>query len=185
MVSTDDDEIAAIAQEHGAAVPFRRSAETSDDYATSADVLREVLDAYRERGRTFDYACCIYPTAPFVTAGKLRQAFDKLAESGAEVVLPVARFGFPIWRAFQMDGGRLSYFWPEHAPKRSQDLPPAFQDAGQFYFFRVEPFFEEGRLVGDKAVGLETDQLEVQDIDTEQDWRLAELKYRLVRNSGE
>src|SRR5436305_288488 len=109
MVSTDDDEIIAIAREHGAEVPFRRSAQMSDDHATTAEVLGEVLGQYRERGRTFDYACCIYPTAPFVTAEKLRHAFAELVASGAEAVLPVAQFSFPIWRAFRMDEGRLSY----------------------------------------------------------------------------
>ncbi len=185
MVSTDDDEIAAIAREHGAEVPFPRSAQMSDAHATTAEVLREVLGQYRERGRTFDYACCIYPTAPFVTAGKLRQAFADLVASGAGVVLPVARFSFPIWRAFRMDEGRLSYVWPENAPKRSQDLPPAFQDAGQYYFLRTAPFLETGRLIGENAVGIETDELEVQDIDNEQDWQLAELKYRLMAERGE
>src|SRR5438270_12846523 len=135
MVSTDDDEIAAVAEEHGAAVPFRRSAAMSDDHATTADVLQEVLGEYGGRGRSFDHACCIYPTAPFVTAERLRVAFARLTASGADCVIPVARFGFPIWRAFCMDDDRLSYVWPEHAPKRSQDLPPAFHDAGQFYFF--------------------------------------------------
>jgi N-acylneuraminate cytidylyltransferase len=180
MVSTDDDEIAAIAREHGAEVPFRRSAQMSDDRATTAEVLNEVLGQYRERGRTFDNACCIYPTAPFVTAERLRKAFERLEEIGADTVIPVARFSFPIWRAFQMNEGRLSYIWPENAPKRSQDLPAAFHDAGQFYFFRTEPFLTSGQLVGVNTVGLETDELEVQDIDNEQDWRLAELKYRLM-----
>ena len=185
MVSTDDDEIAAIAVELGAVVPFRRSAELSDDYATTADVLGEVLGEYRDRGRSFNYACCIYPTAPFVTAEKLRLAFAKLRDLGAEIVLPVARFGFPIWRAFRMDDGRLSYIWPEHALKRSQDLSSAFQDAGQFYFFATEPFLASGQLIGPNTVGLETDELEVQDIDNEQDWQLAELKYRLSLERGQ
>jgi N-acylneuraminate cytidylyltransferase len=180
MVSTDDDEIAEIARDQGAAVPFLRSAQTSDDHSTTAEVLREVLGQYREHGRTFDYVCCIYPTAPFVTAEKLRQAFDKLVGSRAEIVLPVARFSFPIWRAFRMEGGRLSYIWPENAPKRSQDLPPAFQDAGQFYFLRPASLRGSRVLVTENNVGIEVDEREVQDIDNEQDWQLAELKYRLM-----
>ena len=180
MVSTDDDEIAAIAQEDGATVPFRRSAGMSDDHATTAQVLQEVLAEYAQRGQRFDLACCIYPTAPFVTAERLRSAFEQLTESGADCVIPVARFSFPIWRAFRMEDGRLSYVWPENAPRRSQDLPPAFHDAGQFYFFRTEPFLVSGQLIGPNAVGIEADELEVQDIDTEADWRLAELKYRLL-----
>lgn len=180
MVSTDDDEIAAVAEANGAVVPFRRSAATSDDFSTTAQVLDEVLSCYSERGRSFDSACCLYPTAPFVTVEKLKAAHDKLIENAADVVLPVARFGFPIWRAFRMDGERLSYIWPEHAPRRSQDLPPAYQDAGQFYFFRPEIVRGSMLIVTGDAVGIEVAESEVQDIDTEQDWQLAELKYRMM-----
>ena len=179
MVSTDDDEIADVAREHGAAVPFMRSAATSDDHATTAQVLAEVLRTYADAGRSFEYACCIYPTAPFVTADKLREGLARL-EEGADAVIPVTRFGFPIWRSFRMDDGHLAYNWPEHAPRRSQDLPPAYHDAGQFYFFRTAAFLEGGQLVGANTVGIEVDEMEVQDIDTEQDWQLAELKYRLL-----
>src|SRR5205823_2303114 len=119
-------------------------------------------------------------TAPFVTAERLREAHARLNESGADCVIPVARFSFPIWRAFQMDEGRLSYVWPEHASERSQDLSPTYHDAGQFYFLRPEPFLATGQLVGPNTIGLEANELEVQDIDTEQDWRLAELKYGLM-----
>jgi N-acylneuraminate cytidylyltransferase len=180
MVSTDDDEIAEIARGCGAEVPFRRSGEMSNDYATTADVLREVLGEYGHQGRSFDHACCIYPTAPFVTAERLRDAYLRLGEDGIDTVIPVTRFSFPIWRAFQMDEGRLSYIWPDNAPKRSQDLQPAYHDAGQFYFFRTGPFLAGGQLVGPNTIGIEADELEVQDIDTEQDWQLAELKYRLL-----
>lgn len=179
MVSTDDEEIAGVAREHGAVVPFMRSAATSDDFATTADVLAEVLRSYAEAGRSFDYACCIYPTAPFVSADKLREGLARLKQ-GADAAITVARFSFPIWRSFRMEEGRLAYNWPEHAPRRSQDLPPAFHDAGQFYFFRTAQFLEIGQLVGANTVGIEVDEMEVQDIDTEQDWRLAELKYRLM-----
>ncbi len=179
MVSTDDEEIAAVAREHGAEVPFMRSAATSDGFATTADVLMEVLQTYIEGHRSFDFACCIYPTAPFVTPAKLREGLERL-EDGADSVIPVTRFSFPIWRSFKMEDGRLAYNWPEHAPQRSQDLPPAFHDAGQFYFFRTPQFLESGRLIGHNTVGIEVDELEVQDIDTEQDWQLAEVKYRLL-----
>jgi pseudaminic acid cytidylyltransferase len=180
MVSTDDEEIAEVARGCGAVVPFMRSAKTSDDYSTTAQVLEEVIGDYRDRGRIFDYACCIYPTAPFVTADKLRQAFDKLANSDADVVLPIARFSFPIWRSFKLEGDRVFYNWPEYAPMRSQDLPPAFQDAGQFYFFRPDILQGSPLLVTSNSIGIEVDELEVQDIDTEADWRPAEIKFRLM-----
>lgn len=184
MVSTEDEEIAEIARSRGAAVPFLRSPETADDHATTAQVIEEVLRAYLEQGRAFDLACCIYPTAPFVTAQRLRDAFARLTESGADGAMPVARFSFPIWRAFRMEGGRLAYIWPENAPRRSQDLEPAWHDAGQFYFLRTEPFLETGTLVGPNTIGIETNEMQVQDIDDETDWQLAELKYRLMQKTG-
>lgn len=181
MISTDDDEIAEIAEGYGAVFPFRRSAATSDDFAGTADVLLEVIRCYRERGVEWEEACCLYPTAPFITPEKLCRANQRLADSGADVVLPVARFGFPIWRSFKMEGERLYYNWPEFAPKRSQDLPPAYEDAGQFYFFRPAALARTGKLVTQNAVGIEVSELEVQDIDTAEDWEIAELKFqRLV-----
>lgn len=180
MVSTDDDEIAEIGETLGAAVPFRRSAKASDDYATTADVLLEVVGEYRARGVAPDIACCIYPTAPFVTPQRLREANDRFASSDADCLLPVTRFGFPIWRSFRMEDDRVHYNWPEFAPKRSQDLPPAYQDAGQFYFFRPSVLEATGQLVTDNSIGFELSELEVQDIDSEEDWALAELKYRHV-----
>jgi pseudaminic acid cytidylyltransferase len=180
MVSTDDPEIAEVARDCGAGVPFMRSARTSDDFATTADVLLEVLGEYRERGVCPRFACCIYPTAPFVTAERLRQSWERLIESDADAALPVARFSFPIWRSFRMEGHRVFYNWPEHAPKRSQDLPAAYQDAGQFYFFRPAVLERTGQLITSNTIGLPVSELEVQDIDSEEDWILAELKYRHV-----
>lgn len=182
MVSTDDDEIASVAHRHGAAVPFMRSAATSDDHSTTAEVLAEVIGDYAERGQTFDYTCCIYPTAPFVTAQKLRDAFGRLSASDADLVLPIARFSFPIWRSFRLEGDRVRYNWPEYAPMRSQDLPPAFQDAGQFYFFRSGIIQGSPLLVTGNSIGIEVGELEVQDIDSEEDWQLAEMKYERMRS---
>jgi pseudaminic acid cytidylyltransferase len=180
MVSTDDQEIAEVAKQYGAVVPFMRSAKASDDYATTADVVREVLGSYAQEGVQFEFSCCIYPTAPFVNADKLRSAFQKMREAGADSVLPITRFSFPIWRSFKMEDRKVSYNWPEFAPKRSQDLPPAFHDCGQFYFFNVERFLQTGKLITENTIGLKVPESEVQDIDTEEDWKIAELKYRLL-----
>jgi len=177
MVSTDDEEIAEVAKQVGAVVPFMRSSKTSDDYAITADVLREVLESYQQQGKEFELACCIYPTAPFVTAHKLVNAFDKLVSAGCDSVIPVIKFSFPIWRSFKMEEGKVSYNWPKFAPKRSQDLPPAFHDCGQFYFFKTTVFLQTGKLVTENTIGLEVPETEVQDIDNEEDWQLAELKY--------
>lgn len=184
MVSTDDEEIAGVARECGAQVPFLRSPKASDDFASTADVLAEVLAEYRKRGRDFDLGCCIYPTAPFVTAERLEAASRLLEESGADTLVPVVRFGFPIQRALGIDGGRLRLLWPEHRDTRSQDLPPAYHDCGQFYLFRVARFLETRALVGENTVPMELPESEVQDIDTEEDWKVAELKYRILRQRG-
>jgi pseudaminic acid cytidylyltransferase len=177
MVSTDDEEIAAVARQSGAKVPFMRSSKTSDDYATTAEVLKEVLETFRQKGQQYEYACCIYPTAPFVTAEKLSAAFDRLISTGADSILPVTKFSFPIWRSFQMENGKVTYNWPEYAPKRSQDLPPAFHDCGQFYFFKTSMFLQTGKLVTENTIGLEVPETEVQDIDNEEDWTIAEIKF--------
>ena len=185
MVSTDDDEIAEIAVKHGALVPFRRSAATSTDHTPTAPVVIEVLEEYRRRGCEFDRACCIYPTAPFVTAARLREARDLLDASGADAVVPVTPFTFPIWRSFKIDRDRLAFNWPEHALTRSQDLAPAYHDCGQFYFVRTSSFLAQGRLIMDNTRPIVVSPAEAQDIDTEDDWTIAELKYSLLRRSGE
>ena len=177
MVSTDSEEIAAVARHYGAKVPFMRSAKTSDDFATTVDVLREVITEYEKRGQKFDTMCCIYPTAPFVTADKLQAAYKKLTESDADLVQPVVAFSFPPQRAFVIRVGQLTYRYPECAPMRSQDLENWYHDAGQFYFHRVEAFMNTGTL---KIIPFELPETEVQDIDNLTDWELAEMKYRLM-----
>lgn len=184
MVSTDDEQIARVAREHGAAVPFMRSAASADDYATTAQVLEEVLEKYKAKGREFEFACCLYPTAPFVTADILGEAYTKLAEEGYDSVFPVLRYSYPIWRSLKVEDGRALMNWPEHLLSRSQDLPAAFHDAGQFYWFRVSEFLGSGKLFTANSGAIEISELEAQDIDTETDWQLAELKYRLLHNIG-
>lgn len=185
MVSTDDQEIADVAVKYGAVVPFFRSKETSDDFSNTNDVLKEVLRVYQDMGRDFKYACCIYPTAPFVTAAKLKTAFSKLKDSGADTVMPVAEFSFPIWRSVKMDAdSHIAFNWPENAFRRSQDLPPAYHDCGQYYFFDTARFIANGRLVSDNTIGILTSTIEVQDIDNEDDWRLAEVKYSFLQKKA-
>lgn len=184
MVSTDDEEIAALAKDAGAAVPFLRSADTANDYATTTDVMLEVLESYRKLGRSFDYACCLYPTAPFVSADKLIKAMDMLSCSNADSLLPVVRFSFPPQRSVVIQNGLLSFRWPEHMFTRSQDLQPFYHDAGQFYFFRTDSFLKQRRLVMDKTIPMELPELEVQDIDTENDWEIAEVKYQVANRSA-
>ncbi len=136
MVSTDDDEIADVARKYGAEVPFMRSEATSNDYATTADVLREILSEYAKRGIEFDRMCCLYPTAPFVQVSELMEA-SEMIEAGASSVIPVTSFDFPPLRGFRVgEDGSLEYAFPEYAQTRSQDLPEMVHDCGRFYFAR-------------------------------------------------
>ncbi|HEX7905937.1 MAG TPA: pseudaminic acid cytidylyltransferase [Chitinophagaceae bacterium] len=184
MVSTDDPEIAAIAKKLGASVPFMRSENTSNDFATTSEVLMEVLRQYEQRGKQFKYGCCIYPTAPFVTAEKLKIAYQILLDQHADSVIPVTRYSFPIWRSFKTEAGKLIHNWPENANKRSQDLPPAFHDCGQFYFFDIAKFIKIKSLVSANTFSLEVPESEVQDIDNEEDWKIAEIKYSFLTQKG-
>ena len=179
MVSTDDNEIAKIALENGAQVPFYRSSRNSDDYSTTADVLIEVLSEYEKKGLKFDYLCCIYPTAPFVTSEKLKLALKKMINEKAEAIIPVVKFSYPPQRAFIIKDDKLIYKYPENVFKRSQDLESLYHDAGQFYFIKVETFMKNKTLVCKNTIPLIVDELSVQDIDTEEDWKMAELKYKM------
>lgn len=181
MVSTDDNEIAQVAKQAGAEVPFMRSEKNSDDYSTTADVLREVINAYLNIGREFKYFCCIYPTAPFVTAEKLARAYNMLAHSDAKSVVPVVRFGFPIQRSLKIEDGLIQMNWPEHMNSRSQDLTPSYHDSGQFYFLRTDAFMKDFKLFTSRTLPLEMPESEVQDIDNEEDWKVAEMKYTFLK----
>lgn len=181
MVSTDDEMIASIAKEYGASVPFMRSAENANDFATTRDVLDEVMITYKNQGKTFDYMCCIYPTAPFVTAKKLKEAFALLLSEKTEQVVPVVKFSFPPQRCYVIDAeNNLWYKWPENQPKRSQDLEPFYHDAGQFYFYDANVFYQHKNTVELMTKALVLPDLEVQDIDNEEDWAIAEMKYQLM-----
>jgi pseudaminic acid cytidylyltransferase len=180
MVSTDDAEIAEVAGRWGASVPFLRSAKTADDFATTADVLSEVLAEYARRGRAFEAACCIYPTAALVTAERLREGMRILAaDPSLESVAPVLRFRYPIQRALKIENSLLAMISPEHLNSRSQDLMPAYHDSGQWYWLRTAPFLRTGQIFGGSCAPVILDEMDAQDIDNEDDWRLAEMKYRL------
>lgn len=184
MVSTDDEEIAEIARNFGASVPFMRSAEASDDYATTSDVLLEVLDEYESRGRSFDSLCCIYPTAPFVTPQKLHAAKLLLTE-GADTVLTITGYSFPPQRGLIETSEGMAFWQPENAEKRSQDLPAVYHDAGQLYFCDARSLRKRKGLYGCVLRGLVVPETEVQDIDNPIDWQLAEMKYeRMAQTDG-
>lgn len=179
MVSTDDEEIAGVAVQYGAEVPFYRSAETAGDFATTNDVLLEVLAEYKKRGEHFALGCCIYPTAPFVTGEKLKCAVDSLLESDADTLIPVTAFSYPPQRAMVIREGRLVFEYPEYLDSRSQDLEPHYHDAGQFYVFRTEAFQKNRKLMTGNILPFILSDMEVQDIDNQTDWEIAEIKYQM------
>ena len=180
MVSTDSEEIADIAKAEGAEVPFLRSEATSGDFATTADVLLEVLLEYEKMGITFDEICCIYPTAPFVTGQKIKDAIAVLEENKYYSVMPVTPFSFPPLRGMVMNGDKLSYKWEEYEDSRSQDLETIYHDCGQFYVLDAENFKRTKKMVTKNTGAIEISEMEMQDIDNEIDWKLAELKYELL-----
>jgi pseudaminic acid cytidylyltransferase len=184
MVSTDDEEIAEIGQQYGAKVPFKRSAENANDFATTVDVVVEVLNKYKAIGFTYTYACCIYPTAPLVSIKNLKNTLELLVDRKYDSVFPVVQFSYPILRALKIDeANKASMMWPENINKRSQDLPKAYHDAGQFYWMNVNSVLNKQLIITDNSGVCELPETEVQDIDNETDWELAQLKYQLINNT--
>lgn len=178
MVSTDDEEIAAIAEQYGASVPFMRSAETANDFATTRDVLNEVLFQYKSMGKIFDAICCIYATAPLITSADLITAHNLLKESFFTCVYPVVEFSYPIWRCLDVaEDGSMKRHWSEYENSRSQDLPKEYHDSGTFYWYRIT----DGKIVEGKLGAIILSEDRVQDIDNEIDWKLAEMKYQLLK----
>ena len=177
IVSTDDQEIADISRSFGANVPFFRSSKASDDFATTQDVLEEVVNDLSLLGLSYDFTTCIYPTAPFLTPDILVKAFHCLIDTGADMIQPVVRYDFPPQRAFVENDGYLDYWFPEYANSRSQDLSPIFHDAGQFYMYKTDEISNDQRV----RTFILQDPMLVQDIDTLSDWTLAELKFKLIK----
>lgn len=181
MVSTDDEEIASKAIEYGAKVPFFRSKKTSDDFATTYDVIEEVLGVYHDQNRSFEYVCCLYPCAPLINSDNLRNAYAKLNNT-FQAVIPIVRFSFPVQRAFKTKGEHLNFVNPELEKTRSQDLDTRYHDAGQYYFFEPQTILKQKTLVPKNTTYVELDETQVQDIDNEIDWKMAELKYQLNKH---
>ena len=182
MVSTDDTRIADIASDYGAIVPFFRSHKNSDDHATTSDVLVEVINSYISMGNRPDVVCCLYPTAPFVTPNILKSAY-KLIVDDSELctVIPVVKYSYPPQRGLIIDNGALKMKDPSNKSIRSQDLEPIYHDAGQFYMFRASMFLENGDLWSGKISPIIIPETHVQDIDTLEDWTIAEMKYKLKK----
>lgn len=181
MVSTDDKEIAKIAEKYGALVPFYRSIENSNDIASTASVLVEVLNKYKALNQEFDYGCCIYPTAPFLKAKTLKVSYDKIKKTGAKNLVPVVKFSYPIQRALKLEDERISMINADNINVRSQDLMPTYHDIGQFYWFKTDSFLKEPTLFSDFTTTIEMPASQIQDIDTEEDWKIAEFKFNYLK----
>ena len=183
MVSTDCEAIAKVAQEYGAKVPYIRSAKNSNDFATTVDVLLEVLNWYRKNKFEFEYASCIYACAPFVNAKVLQDSFELLFKENCDCVFPILAYSHPIQRALKVSESRkLVPFDDLNSNIRTQDLGKAFHDAGMFYSFDVNKLIVNKSLRSVDTFAIEIDELHAHDIDTENDWILAELKYKLFSN---
>lgn len=184
MVSTDDDEIAQIAKQYGAVVPFMRSAQAANDFATTTDVLGEVIENYKKIGKTFHKFCCIYPCVPFLTSEILKNANETFTKNeNLDCLIPIVRFSFPIQRAFRVnDKKMLEFREPKHALTRSQDLEPMYHDVGMFYFAKTDSFIKHNALITPNTGYIEMDESIIQDIDNESDWKMAEIKYKVLKN---
>lgn len=181
MVSTDSEEIANVAINYGANVPFFRSEKNADDFATTSDVLLEVLNEYEKRGKKFEIACCIYPTAPFVMAKHLLEAVAMIKNKKADIVMPVTEFSYPPQRGLiQKEDKSVRMVLPQYMDARSQDLKKIYHDCGQYYVFKVSEFQKNKSILNGRIWPVIVSELEMQDIDNESDWKLAEIKYKLL-----
>ena len=182
IVSTDSEKIAELAKTCGAEVPFIRPAELADDFAGTIPVLIHALNWLNEHESTADYFCCIYATAPFVQSEYIIKGLNLLKERNATTAFSVTTFAYPIFRALKIDdNGRLKMIWPEHENSRSNDLPEAYHDAGQFYWGNTEKFMKGKTFFSSDAVPIVIPRFLVQDIDTPEDWETAEKMYSVLQ----
>ncbi|MCP4264236.1 MAG: pseudaminic acid cytidylyltransferase [Candidatus Brocadiaceae bacterium] len=185
IVSTDSQVIADLATRFGAEVPFIRDADISDDFTPVADVVHHALVSLHEKHEPCEYACCILATAPFVRTENLRKGLNTIKAEKVASVFAVTTYPFPIFRALKItEEKRLEMFWPEHKFTRSNDLPEAYHDAGQFYWLDVRKFIKNKEIYTSDAVPVIIPRFLVQDIDTEEDWETAETIYQAVTGKG-
>lgn len=179
VISTDDAEIAEVAREHGATVPFMRPAELADDHTGTIPVIRHVIEWHQHQGQTPKQVCCLYATAPFVRAEDLQRGLDVLEETGCDYAFSVTSYAFPIQRAIRITPqGRVEMFHPEHFNTRSQDMEEAFHDAGQFYWGQASAWLAGKPIFSPDAAPVILPRHRVQDIDTPEDWTRAEWMFK-------
>ncbi|WP_454626240.1 pseudaminic acid cytidylyltransferase [Bradyrhizobium cenepequi] len=184
IVSTDDHEIAAISRQFGATTPFIRPKEIADDFTGTNAVVKHAVSWLTERNHDVAHACCIYATAPLIEPRFIQQGYDALVGSDAAFAFSVTGYAFPIQRAVRLTtDGRVDALHPEHRLTRSQDLEPAYHDAGQFYWGTARAFLDNVPLFSPRSIGVILPRTRVQDIDTAEDWELAEFMYRALNRS--
>jgi N-acylneuraminate cytidylyltransferase len=184
IVSTDDPEIADVAHECGAGVPFMRPAELADDHAGTIPVIAHAVSWANGQGWPLEAVCCIYPTAPLVSPADLAEGLRLLDEGNHDFVLTATDYASPIFRAFrESDEGGIEMFFPEHFESRSQDLPRALHDAAQFYWGRPDSWLSARTLFGPRTRALLIPRWRVQDIDTPEDWVRAEALFRALNGT--
>lgn len=185
IVSTDDVEIAAVAREWGAETPFVRPPELADDHTGTNAVVKHAINWLAEQDTPADYACCIYATAPFVQARYLQEGLARLLERRRGYAFSVTSFPFPIQRAIRINAeGAVEAIWPENIFRRSQDLEEAFHDAGQFYWGTVDAYLTDEVVFSPASIPIVLPRHLVQDIDTFEDWRRAELMFRVIQEEA-
>ena len=180
IVSTDDKEIKDIAKSSGATVPFLRSSKNSGDFASTSEVLLEVLIELKKMGLEYHQTCCLYPCAPLMTKVILSEAWKLLIDNNYDSLVPTVKYGHPIQRALVLKENLIEFSHPENSISRSQDLEECYHDAGQFYLLKNKPFFEQKKLFMERTGTIILSEKTVQDIDTIEDWKIAELKYKLL-----
>ena len=181
VVSTDDEEIADVARGFGALVPFMRPGDLSNDHAGTGAVIIHALQWFIDQGTPFDAACCIYATAPFLDSERLVEGWEKLKAPGKRFAFSVTSYAFPIQRALRKAGDSVEMFWPENLMKRSQDLEPAYHDAAQFYWGWAEAFLNGEVTFSRISAPVILPRTQVVDIDTPEDWEVAEVTYRVLK----
>lgn len=185
IVSTDDPEIAAVARQWGAQVPFMRPAALADDHTGTTPVMRHAIEWFLQQGQSPEHVCCIYATAPFVSAADIRRGHELLMENDCDYAFSVTSYPFPIQRAIRITSKwRVEMFHPEHFNTRSQDLEEAWHDAGQFYWGRAKAWIEGRMLFTPEAVPVRLPRHRVQDIDTAEDWLRAEWMFNAIKGKA-
>jgi len=186
IVSTDDAEITEVAKSFGASVPFVRPAELANDYAVTLAVISHAVEWFDEKGQSPSEVCCLYATAPFVRAVTIKKAYDQMQLTQADYCFSTTSFAFPIQRAIKLTAkSRIEMFYPEYLEIRSQDLEESYHDAGQFYWGKAEAFKQKKPFFSESASPYLLPRHLVQDVDTLEDWKRAELMYQVLKISGE